>query len=318
MRYKKRNILFNLIAGLLFGLAVGHAQQQPMFTKYTFDNHMLFNPASTGRQGLKKADLAFRSQWANVEGGPQTIAAAYQSPISSGNAGYGMNIIKESVGFDRQWFAQVNYAYHLTLKDEWQLSSGIKAGYKRIESNFDRLITPQPGLPDPVYENNQTYDALTGGFGLLIHNTRYYAGLGVPVLVSGRLEKNQFAYPLLEPHWYFSTGYVFSVPAADIDIKPFVFLRYQRAAPLQSDVNVQFWFKDRFSAGLAYRTGDAVSAMLEIMVLPELSLSYAYDHTYSEFTKIGGTAHEIILQYRWLKQDQKVQSIHKIFNIPRF
>ncbi|MBK9254764.1 MAG: type IX secretion system membrane protein PorP/SprF [Saprospiraceae bacterium] len=294
------------------------SQQQPMFTKFAFDNNTVFNPASTGRNNVWTSILAYRNQWARVEGAPTTTVINLDGPIQNDRAGLGVNIMHEKIGVDAQTSFNVNYAYHIRLNQNSKLSLGMKAGTFLINSNFANIITPNPDQFDPVYADNVSLNIPFAGIGAMWHSDRWYASLGMPVIVAGGKSTIASESPLLYKHYFFSSGYLLDIGDSPFQVKPFIFVRYQKAAPIQADLNVQFWYHDLFSVGVSYRTGDAISGMAEIALNKQISLSYAYDHTTSRFRAIGSGAHEIILQYSFRQDIKKIQSIHKISNLRRF
>ena len=56
---------------------------------------------------------------------------------------------------------------------------------------------------------------------------------------------------------------------------------------------------------------------MEIAILPNLILSYAYDYTTSDFRLIGGGAHEILIYHTFERSVSVVPSIHKFKNMPK-
>jgi type IX secretion system PorP/SprF family membrane protein len=309
---------------ILFFLTLGistFAQQDAMFTRYTFVSNMLYNPASTGRSQGILTSLAYRSQWAKVEGAPTTIAIAAESSLNDGRAGLGLNMFRDEIGFDQHTGIHVNYAYRIQLNNKFILSLGIKGGASIISSDFTNVITPNPGLNDPIYNGNPQVFVPKAGFGAFLHDDRSYIGISVPTVFSA-IPRDRFTYQddasFLSHHYFLTAGYVFDISNTDLQLKPSAFLKYHPAAPLQLDFNAQVWYKDVFSFGLSYRTGDAISGILEMALTKDVVLSYAYDYTFSDFRVIADGAHEFIMLYTWRKKDVKIPSIHKFSTLSRF
>jgi len=298
-----------------------YGQQDPMFTRYTFVSNMLYNPASTGRNEGIQTSLAYRSQWAKIAGAPTTIALAVESPLNDGRAGLGLNIFRDKIGFDQHTGIHINYAYRIPIFKKYVLSLGIKGGTSIISSDFTDVITPNPGQIDPNYDGNIQVVVPKAGFGVFIHNDKTYAGFSVPAIFSA-IPEGRFTYEddaaFLSHHYYFTTGHIFDIPNTDLQLKPSAFIKYHPAAPLQVDINAQMWYKDIFSFGLGYRTGDAISGIIDVALTKDLVMSYAYDYTFSDFRVIADGAHEFVLLYTWRKKDVRVPSIHKFSTLSRF
>ncbi len=296
------------------------AQQDVMFTRYMFVSNMLYNPASVGRQEGIIASVAYRNQWAGVEGAPTTLALQVESSLQSAKAGIGFNVFRDKIGFDIHTSAQVNYSYKLGLTDKVYLAMGIKGAGSFITSDFTGLITPNPG-PDPLYNGVNSVFVPNVGAGLFLYSERTYLGFSIPAIASF-IPKGDFTFSddaaFLSRHYYLSTGHVFDLPNKNFQLKPSIFIKYHPSAPVQLDLNGQLWYKDLFSVGFSYRTGDAVSGMIDFAIYPNFILSYAYDYTTSDFRTIGNGAHEIILLYCFKQKEIKVPSIHKFSSMQRF
>ncbi len=297
------------------------AQQDAMFTRYAFVSNMLYNPASTGRNDGIQTSLAYRSQWAKIAGAPTTIALAVESPLNDGRAGLGLNIFRDKIGFDQHTGIHANYAYRIPISKKYILSLGIKGGASIISSDFTDVITPNPGLVDPIYNGNIQVVVPKAGFGLFVHSDRTYIGFSIPAIFSA-IPDGRFTYQddaaFLSHHYYLTTGHVLDIPNTDLQLKPSIFIKNHPAAPLQVDINAQMWYKDIFSFGLGYRTGDAISGMIDIALTKDVVMSYAYDYTFSDFRVIADGAHEFILIYTWRKKEVRVPSIHKFSTLSRF
>lgn len=308
----------SLTCCLVFSGVVLQAQQDPHFTKYMYRNQSLYNPAATGRTGDYHAGLAYRIQWLGIEGAPSTLACNFETGLDENRAGLGVNLYHDKIGFDQNIALQINYAYRFLLGENQVLSLGIKGGVNMINSDFSNVSTPEG--PDPIHTVNTSW-VPRAGLGVMYYTTSFYVSLSVPALVAIEPGGN-FLYRdnagFLSKHVYGGAGYVIDLKKDVFQIKPFVFAKWHPAAPFQCDFGLQFWYKDVFSLGGSYRTGDAIAAMVEIPVIDGLHLSYAYDYTNSLFRKIGSGAHEINIEYTWGRKKPKIPSIHKISNLPRF
>lgn len=297
------------------------SQQDPMFTRYMFISDMMYNPASTANNGSTRLMAFYRNQWVGLEGAPVTAGLSVEVPLESIKSGLGLNIFQDKIGFESHTAVFGNYAYRIPVSDRFTLSAGIKGGVSIFNTDFTNAITPDPIQLDPVYNgNNQTIVPRVGG-GLFLSSDRTYLGVAIPYFSAlipdgGYVFAEDDAY--LSRHYYMTAGHVFDINGTDLQLKPSIFLKYHKAAPLQVDISSQLWYKDLVSFGLSYRTGDAVAAIMEVALTKEMVLSYAYDYTYSEFREIGKGAHEIILMYHWKKKYVKIPSIHKFSTLPRF
>jgi type IX secretion system PorP/SprF family membrane protein len=315
---KRHTPIYGIIIMLVCMTTAIFAQQDPHFTKYMYKNQSLYNPAATGRTGDYHAGLAYRLQWIGIEGAPSTMAGNFETSLDNNRAGLGFNFYHDKIGFDNSLSLQLNYAYRLFMNENATLSLGIKGGAQVYFSDFADAVTSEG--PDPLHVRNNIWIPRVG-LGLMFYTKQYFISVSAPALAayvpkSSFLISDDAAY--LSKHFYGSAGYIINLKKDVLQLKPFVFAKYHPSAPFQLDLGMQLWYKDVFSVGGSYRTGDAISAMVEIPIIDGLNFSYAYDYTNSLFRQIGSGAHEIVIDYTWNKKKPRIPSIHKISNLPRF
>jgi type IX secretion system PorP/SprF family membrane protein len=93
-----------------------------------------------------------------------------------------------------------------------------------------------------------------------------------------------------------NAGYVFSIND-QVKLKPSVLFKYQKAAPLEGDINVNVFLNDVLGLGVSYRTGDAILALVEYQVNTRIRVGYSFDYTTSKLSKFNSGSHEIMLSY---------------------
>jgi len=299
----------------------GFAQQDPMFTQYLYSNSIFINPASAGRSGFWRGAATYRAQWAGLEGAPRTPALVLEGPLQAGRAGAGLSLFLDRIGMERHTGVYFNYAYRFPTGNRSYLSVGLRGGLSFYNTDFSQLHTPDLGTTDPVYENEGSLAVPRFGAGLFWHNERAYAGLSMPVFAAV-IPEGGFSFSedeaYLSRHFYFSAGYVFDLAGEAYQVKPFVFLGYHPAAPLQVQLCAQFWIADLLTAGVSYRLGDSFGFMAEAPIGRRFTIGYAYDLTASAFSPYAQGAHEFMVSYTIVPDDTKVPSIHKMPSMMRF
>ena len=298
-----------------------HAQQDPLFTRNVFISDMIYNPASTANGGDVRILGAYRNQWGALSGSPKTFVFNGEIPLENINSGIGCNIFRDAIGFDAHYGMYINYAYALKISKKIHLRLGIKGGFSLLSSDFSDVNTPDPLNSDPIYAQNLSIAIPKVGFGVFLHTDKSYFGFSIPYTAAS-IPNSSFTFTednaYLSRHMYATLGHVFKTPIDDIEIKPSVFARYHPSAPLQADISTQVWYKDLFSIGLSYRTGDALAGTCDIALSQNFIMSYAYDYTYSDFRSISAGAHEFVLIYRLKKKTVRVPAIHKFPILQRF
>src|SRR5690348_12306443 len=73
------------------------AQQYPVFTQYYF-NELVINPAFAGAHVQFSATFAYRNQWVNFPGAPQTISVSGHTALYKGKMGVGLLVNEDRIG----------------------------------------------------------------------------------------------------------------------------------------------------------------------------------------------------------------------------
>nr|MCU0353293.1 type IX secretion system membrane protein PorP/SprF [Cytophagales bacterium] len=90
--------------------------------------------------------------------------------------------------------------------------------------------------------------------------------------------------------------------------KPSLLTKFVTGAPVQFDINTNFWFYDRFGVGASYRTGAAILGMAEFQVTPQFRIGYAFDYGTNALQRYNAGTHEIMLRYEFGFDKAKVLS----------
>lgn len=296
-------------------------QQDPMFTKYMLVSDMLYNPASTARNGKSNIGIIYRNQWLHVQGAPTTSVLSYENSLSDNRAGIGINLFHDNIGFDSHIAAYLNYAYRFPINEKIMLSMGLKGGVSNYRSDFSKVVSSEPTITDPLHAADKSVLVPRIGSGISLHTANWFFGFSIPYFSAFSPKKNLIFEEdnvYLSKHYYLLGGYLFDIPKSDIQLKPTAFFKYHKSTKVQIDLGIQGWYKDLLGIGFLYRTSDAFAAVVDLALYKNFVLSYSYDYTYTDFRTIGNGAHEIMLFYQWQAKTPKIPSIHKVTTLSRF
>ena len=272
------------------------AQQEVMVSQYMF-NGLFLNPAYAGSQPYASASLLHRDQWTGMEGAPTTSMLAIDGPVWNDRMGLGFSLVHDRIGVSRDLEMAGQYAYRIKTGETGRLAFGLKVGLSLYSARLSDLVYWDQN--DPLYQQNIRNQAVGKfGFGMYWHDDRSFVGLSVPTLYAadGNITKTvqSASDHYFTQHFYLYTGHVFEINE-DLDLKPSVLVKYQPQATPEADLNVNALFRDRFWLGVGYRTGDAVTGMIEYQVNPMFRIGYAYDMTTTALRRYSGGSHEIML-----------------------
>jgi type IX secretion system PorP/SprF family membrane protein len=296
---KKLVLTVTLCAGAL----LAHAQQQPLYTQYMF-NGLALNPAYAGSQDALDLTVLTRWQWAGIDGAPDTRTFAAHSPVTD-KAALGLLVMNDEIGVSNRWSAYASYAYRIPV-GKGRLALGLQAGFDSYSSDLAQLTFRGA---DPGVASNVTSGALfNAGAGLFYHTERFYLGASVPQILNNDYYENLDGSVARQYRHYFVTaGYVIDA-GPSLKLKPNVLVRAVPGAPVGYDLNLNLLIREVLWIGGSYRSQDAVSGLLEILLTDQLRLGYAYDYTISDLQDFNNGSHELMLNYRFAFGKSKVLS----------
>ncbi|RBQ09084.1 PorP/SprF family type IX secretion system membrane protein [Pedobacter miscanthi] len=304
----------------------GFAQQKPQYTQYIFNQYLL-NPALSGIENYIDFKAGYRKQWSGITDAPQTsFVSAHWAlgdkqlwsnaltsfPEQTGNPmdrnytqnytsspshhGMGVTAVLDKTGPIKRLDANVTYAYHLQLSNDFNLSAGIAAGVSSISLDLNALTFDTQ--IDPILNRaliNQVKPDLS--LGLWLYGARVFAGLSVQQILPQKLSfSGDENYNLGKevPHYFATAGYKFFVDD-EIAAIPSVMVKYVSPAPVSFDLNLKLAFKDKIWLGGSYRKDDSFAAMAGFNIGKMVNLTYSYDFTTSQLNQVSNGSHEIVL-----------------------
>ncbi len=277
-----------------------NAQQDPQFTQYMY-NMSVINPAyATAEEGILNLGGLYRTQWVGLEGAPQTGSFFAHTPINE-KIEMGISFTNDNIGnvvSENNVFA--DFAYVLQVGLESKLSLGLKAGFSFFNTNFDGFILQSGGVNTDVAFNDNISKAFPNvGMGAFFFTDNYYLGLSAPNLLTSKhieTENGIKATGVQSTHYFLTGGYVFDIDA-NIKFKPAFMARAVSGAPLAIDLTANVLINEKLEAGIGYRLDDAISALVNFRISPDLRIGYAYDYTTSNLGNFSSGSHEIFILF---------------------
>lgn len=297
-----RRIVFVMV--LFIASKTALSQQEAMYTQYMF-NTLAINPAYAGSRNVVSATALLRSQWAGIEGAPETQTFTIDAPINSKKIGLGFQLFNDKLGKSSNTGAVASYAYRIRM-DKASLSFGLQGSISQFNSNYNTVELDPSGLSvDPAFTNNDRKTMYNFGTGVYYNSDRFYIGLSSPELINNILPGSATGQNRETFHVFFMSGYVFTLNNT-FKLKPSILLKGVSGAPLEADLNSSLWIKDVISVGAQYRTNADVSGLLEIQVTPQIRFGYAYDHSTTPLSSYNSGSHEVMLRYEFGFKRNKV------------
>lgn len=333
MRFRLK-LALGIVAGILS--LPSNAQQVPMYSQYVM-NGFLINPAVAGRDGYTTINLTVRDQWVGFEGAPVTYAASFQTrllkdsyiarstsvkkksvkPTKGGNVGLGGYIFSDRNGIMSRTGILGAYAYHIRLGETGTTPNYLSLGLAATFYQYSVDLSGDLMLDDYDDDFLNNYDRVIYipdfNFGATYSTPNYYVGFSMTSLSRGSIMwGNASDNSRTELGHYFLTGGMkIGFPnSSDWMIEPSVLLKSSDLlfSSVQMDLTARLYYREYYWAGVSYRTGDAIIALLGFKV-DKFLFAYAFDFVISDIRNHSFGSHELTLavkfgesarRYRWI------------------
>jgi type IX secretion system PorP/SprF family membrane protein len=290
------------ILSFVFMLSNLVAQQLPQYSQYML-NQMAINPAVAGKDDFSEVRSNNRLQWVGITDAPRTYMLTLQGPIKAKNMGLGMNLYTDIVGPTRRTGLNFSYAYHLKVTEDIKLSMAVSGGILQWGIDGNKLTLHDDG-DQQLLTTYQTTIVPDFGTGLYLYQkNKFYLGFSVPQIYQAQIKLYKGAYKnsKIVQQYNLNGGYTFELND-DFKVEPSFLLKYEYPAPPKLDIGVRGIYKDQIWLGAAYRTNDAISAIVGYVYQDYLMIGYSYDITTSKIQKYAGGTHEVMLGIKFSKK----------------
>ncbi len=279
-----------LLTGSLF------AQQDPAYTFYRY-NMNLYNPAFAGSSDRGEFVLGLRSQWAGVEGAPESQSAIFSMPLGA-NLGLGASVLNDRTFIERQTWMAVDVSYRLDIGPNNALYFGIKGSANSYDANTSGLLTYGMGQ-DPTLMDFESRFTPNVGAGAYLKGERSFLSLSVPKILTPERLQQQNGNAYLDDdriHAYLSGGYEFPL-GSTLNLKSMGMLRYADASPLSVELTGILDFGQRFELGASYRISESVGGLFLFNISSGFNLGYAYESSLENpINGMNNGTHELFMR----------------------
>lgn len=289
----KISTLFTFLAMMALGV---HAQQDPNYTFYRY-NMNLYNPAYAGSGEGAELTFGLRSQWASVQGAPESQSAIFGMPVGK-NVGLGVSILNDRTFIEQQTWLAVDFSYRVQVNGSTDLFLGIKASANSYDANTQGLITYGLGQDAGLMGLESRFTPNVGA-GAYLKGLRYFVSLSVPKLLTPERmqERNGSAFFGDDRmHAYLSGGYDL-VLGKTLDLKTMALVRYEQSSPVSVELTGILDFGQKFELGTSYRYDESISGLFLFNVGNGFKIGYAYETALeSQIDGLDNATHELFMR----------------------
>lgn len=287
------------------------AQQEQLYTQF-MHNKLAWNPGYAGNFESPTLVAVYRNQFLGLDGAPQTFALSFNMPYNNDKkVAFGVNVVGHSIGITKIINLDLlPFTYIIQMKNG-NFGIGIQVSLRQFSQNWndDRLVTSGGNDPAiPTEANNKII--VNPGVGFFYKSIRHnwYAGVAVPRLIPNSIDFSSVGQNEDISREVFHCnamgGYTFNT-SEDIKIIPQVLMKYAANAPFQADINGTVMLKDKYLAGITYRTGggpttkigESIDFQLGLQATEKLFFCLSYDFSLTPLRKYHAGSIELTARY---------------------
>jgi len=263
------------------------AQQDPLYSQY-YNNPMLINPAFAGSNERLYAGVAYRTQWAGMDGAPKMYSFNSHIGLADNKVGLGVIAVQDQIGDFKTIQYGATGAYRIKLRKS-TLSFGMQMGATRFAT--DPNLVKVFNSSDPAF-NQFSQTRFNTGAGVLLQNERYTLSLSVPRLLANSVSQAGQTIQVYGQNYYLYGSYVFYMRER-VQFKPSTLLRATNGSPIAADVNCNFIFNENYTAGVFTRNLGTYGFLAQI-IMSHYRFGYVYEIP-SKNSTLNFASHEFSL-----------------------
>jgi type IX secretion system PorP/SprF family membrane protein len=284
-----------------------HAQQEPMYGQYIFNNSVI-NPAQAGAYSANRFGVLARNQWLGIDGAPRTETAHVNLRLPR-QLGLAIGIYQDRLGPETGLQFQTDLAYHARITDNLYLSGGIRLIASHLRVNLSDVPNVDPA--NPYFRENLSSGLMFNtGAGLLAYTSKSFFGIAMPKVFRDQISIRQpgvVDFRKKENLHLFAYAGTNANLSDEILFMPSILYKYVDGAPTQLDLNAVFGYLDILDFGPLLRTNmasqndwlDAVGFLIGIRFLENWYLGYMYEYPLTSLQNATKQTHEISLRFTW-------------------
>jgi len=277
--------LFILLTAAAFG------QQDPLYSQY-INNPMVINPAYAGLNNNFNASVAYRNQWGGFEGNPKTFNFNSHVSLVENKVGVGLLVVQDQIGGAKNTEVQGAFSYKLPLDDTKTFSFGMQAGFINFRNNFSDLNLDDP--TDEAFIQNENVTKPNLGAGAILKSDKFFFGVSIPRLLNTTLSQGGQDFQLYDRTLYVFGSYAYFINE-NIRFKPAVLLRAVKGSPVSVDLNLNFNFNEKYTAGVFTRNFNTYGVQVQAKLGDKLKFGYTFEIPMNNSVGTAFTTHELFL-----------------------
>ncbi len=272
-----KNKILLLFSFIIFAFNLS-AQETYIFNNNR-NNYSLVNPAASGLLYKHFATVCGNNSYRNSNSDIKSLYAIYDFDFSKINSGIGINYIYDTISINEYNKLNVNYSYHLKLKNERKLSVGLSLGLQKVKTDYKNVRYVNFGNSPYFYGIEEEY-FLNYNFGLMYKSPKILAGFSVNKYSNNNNYERPFQY-------YFTGLYNINI-SKNFEAEPGLDIALHEGL---YDINLILKYKKNIWIGSTCRNLDNFIFMGGADIKGKYRIGYSYHKN------IIHSSHEILLAF---------------------
>lgn len=272
------------------------SQDAANFTQF-FINPYSFNPSYAGSDGRAALFVAYRKQWANIQGGPTIANLSLHGQTTKSGLSFGLNVINDTRGVLNTSGLSLGLGYAASLSDQATLRFGLSVGgawnMVKLEEIED---VSDPALAELLDQNA----FLLGSAGISLHAKSFHLGVSLPsIFAPAYVSVDPFSFKEVKPfqsiivnasnRFYFGNDkHIF---------EPYVLYRINADLPSQFEVAGVVHLNHVLWLGGSYKQDFGISALGGVKINHTILIGGSYSLKNSGINELNSPSYEVQMSY---------------------
>lgn len=325
---KKYSLSFSILFLCSFNFL--SAQIKPISTHFNYLKEW-YNPAYYGIDKQYKFAANYRTQWAKLDGSPQTINILSSFHLPKIKSGIGLNITHDKIAALSSTTIQAGYSYIVPIKNKLSIGIAAQIGFELTNLDGSKLITPEGNYNSG---NNHNDDVLNQSLvktfrplmnvGISLNSKYLHVGIAYLNTINNNINFDGQIRQLTTKYGSVlqtNIGSEIKLPK-DINLIP-AFILNTDFVNIQTDFQLLVGYKYFGEIGINVRghskkSFESVSPIVKLTPIKNIGLGfiYSYDINLNALSAVNNNTHEITIFYNM--KSKNITKKLKYINNPRF
>jgi type IX secretion system PorP/SprF family membrane protein len=292
---------------LLLGFCIqGFSQYGNQYSLQMHERYA-FNPGFAGMERSLAASLVYRSQWAGLNGNPESRMLNVHMPFYKWQGAIGFQLYNETLGAESHtgFLMSYNYIYESTVG---LFSTGLRAGIAQTSLDGSKLRAPDGTYEGSIIDHHDINlpNGVVNGISPVVEAGVYFAGdyfeagLSMTGLYPAGVRLGDDIQYSPKPSFHFFGEY-FVESFEQVSLYPVVYIKSD-LVQTQAELSIRAEWQNLLTAGVGYRgfgknNIDALILTAGVRLSPKFFLHYGYDIGLSSLHSAHEGSHELLVRY---------------------